>query len=429
MSNFIQTQVEGNPNCHVCGQPMFSVENDNGGHQYFQCSECETTTRPEPISGEAAAGRFCCGKAMTFKSPCQCTSAECGCAHEPYWHCEKCGKNKPEKVVTVRGGASTGEQPPVGLSPRQEMELYFVTKAARPVSGTEPSSSKVEPCPICRAEECGHTATYKAMARMLQRPAVSGTEPAPIEFPPQSTHLTAEQLREIRQKIANGEGGQWDAAVLLQHIDSIPDEFYRSKWNEEHCGCDERATKVMETLLECGWLGTKEANTLREERIEARKQRDWLIAKCGEIGVQVNVLIGAPIAEAYQLVNSRIGELDALRRELDDAVDWIRVLNEETVLAGFPGGDRNQTLANVRAMKARAAQLESALREADLEYIYMALIAASEAGECVCKKDMEEGPCAACQANHAAAAVETLKRKVAALSAPVAQDVKEKKCD
>ena len=105
------------------------------------------------------------------------------------------------------------------------------------------------------------------------------------------------------------------------------------------------------------------------------------------------------------------GELDALRRELQksqESYDDMRRLYTER---------DTQYAAEV----SRAAQLEAALREADLDYIYVALIAASEAGGCVCKKDMEEGPCAACQANHASAAVETLKRKVAALG-PVAQE-------
>lgn len=39
---------------------------------------------------------------------------------------------------------------------------------------------------------------------------------------------------------------------------------------------------------------------------------------------------------------------DEQLRELHAALAWIRVAGEETVLAGLPGGDRNQTLANIR---------------------------------------------------------------------------------
>lgn len=37
---------------------------------------------------------------------------------------------------------------------------------------------------------------------------------------------------------------------------------------------------------------------------------------------------------------------------LDDCVAALRAINEETVLAGYPCGDRDQTLRNVRAMRA-----------------------------------------------------------------------------
>lgn len=40
--------------------------------------------------------------------------------------------------------------------------------------------------------------------------------------------------------------------------------------------------------------------------------------------------------------------IEALMRERDEAATFIRILNEEFVLAGYPGGDRQVTLANVR---------------------------------------------------------------------------------
>lgn len=51
----------------------------------------------------------------------------------------------------------------------------------------------------------------------------------------------------------------------------------------------------------------------------------------------------------------------ASANELDKAIEALRILNEETVLAGFPGGDRMQTLASVRAMaNSHAALMEAA---------------------------------------------------------------------
>jgi len=42
------------------------------------------------------------------------------------------------------------------------------------------------------------------------------------------------------------------------------------------CGCDTQATKVMETLLECGWIGNKEAAQFREDVSRLQEERDGL---------------------------------------------------------------------------------------------------------------------------------------------------------
>ncbi len=49
----------------------------------------------------------------------------------------------------------------------------------------------------------------------------------------------------------------------------------------------------------------------RDLRDEARAQREHLIKECGRIGVTVNVAIGAPITEAYVLVNTLGDTTDA----------------------------------------------------------------------------------------------------------------------
>jgi hypothetical protein len=52
------------------------------------------------------------------------------------------------------------------------------------------------------------------------------------------------------------------------------------------------------------------------------------------------------------------GVIDAiLNRENTELVSWVRVVGEETVLAGYPGGDRVQTLKNIRAMRSENARL------------------------------------------------------------------------
>lgn len=58
---------------------------------------------------------------------------------------------------------------------------------------------------------------------------------------------------------------------------------------------------------------------------EAREQRDWLIKECGRVGVTVNVKIGAPITEAYRLVNN-----DAeVRKPLVDALNRVKEWHSE----------------------------------------------------------------------------------------------------
>ena len=44
--------------------------------------------------------------------------------------------------------------------------------------------------------------------------------------------------------------------------------------------------------------------------------------------------------------------------------EFIRVLNEETVLAGYPGGDRAQTLKNVRAMRVEIESCKASIAKA-----------------------------------------------------------------
>jgi hypothetical protein len=52
-------------------------------------------------------------------------------------------------------------------------------------------------------------------------------------------------------------------------------------------------------------------------------------------------------------------ELARLRAENAALLDWVRVVGEETVLAGFPSGDRAQTLKNIRDLRAENAELKT----------------------------------------------------------------------
>ena len=54
--------------------------------------------------------------------------------------------------------------------------------------------------------------------------------------------------------------------------------------------------------------------------------------------------------ESALLWRDGLSHLEQVTAELDAAITWIRVVGEETVLAGLSGGDRDQTLVNVRTL-------------------------------------------------------------------------------
>lgn len=84
---------------------------------------------------------------------------------------------------------------------------------------------------------------------------------------------------------------------------------------------------------------------------DALEQRDWLIAQCGLIGVTVNVVLCAPITQAYRLVNTE------LEHERADRAADVEELQSE----------RNELQGQVQRLKAIAQDAESEnvkLREA-----------------------------------------------------------------
>jgi hypothetical protein len=64
-------------------------------------------------------------------------------------------------------------------------------------------------------------------------------------------------------------------------------------------------------------------------------------------------------AELFERAQLDRDELARLRAENAELLDWVRVVGEETVLAGYPGGDRAQTLKNLRTMRAEIAALRA----------------------------------------------------------------------
>lgn len=71
-----------------------------------------------------------------------------------------------------------------------------------------------------------------------------------------------------------------------------------------------------------------------------------------------------------KLVKGFEADLIAARKERDEATRLLRVLNEETVLAGYPCGDRDRTLANVRALRSDLVALAKMYGEACRDLVY-----------------------------------------------------------
>lgn len=78
------------------------------------------------------------------------------------------------------------------------------------------------------------------------------------------------------------------------------------------CGCDERASKVMDTLLECGWIGNKEAEMLKRE----------LDAEAGRVRINFRIM------ENLGLVNSIDGWINQRAETAEQERDLVRTLLE-----------------------------------------------------------------------------------------------------
>jgi hypothetical protein len=117
-----------------------------------------------------------------------------------------------------------------------------------------------------------------------------------------------------------------------------------------------------------------ELDRLQRENAELRGAIRADNARLREAGERVGLFYGCDTAEMMAdaiedlrrvaarncgtIIVPETDELERLQREASDLVDWVRVVMEETVLAGYPGGDRNQTLQNIRDMRADAKRLD-----------------------------------------------------------------------
>ena len=96
------------------------------------------------------------------------------------------------------------------------------------------------------------------------------------------------------------------------------------------------------------------ANTVGEALVAAGP---GMAIGCGVFELVADRLIAGPLAQLQ-------ADLIAARKERDEATRLLRVLNEETVLAGYPCGDRDQTLANVRVLRSDLVALAKMYGEA-----------------------------------------------------------------
>ena len=102
------------------------------------------------------------------------------------------------------------------------------------------------------------------------------------------------------------------------------------------CEGKDNTTQGLIDYTECGGL-----TGLFAERNKALADRDALRAQVAELT--------AALRGAEFRASRADAQADEARAERDMAVSMLRVIGEETVMAGYPGGDREQTLANVRA--------------------------------------------------------------------------------
>lgn len=181
---------------------------------------------------------------------------------------------------------------------------------------------------------------------------------------------TDEREKQIREREAKATKGPWEASHR-----KIPNDANGMYDTQVYCS----EGKTIATLA---WYDRENPDgrtgSSREENCEfishARADIPWLLYQLGELQTDIALRragaerLESELASARESIKELKDSCDYRGREwtkemkraesaeaaLNEAVSDLRVLGEETVLAGSPGGDRMQTLANVRALvKAR----------------------------------------------------------------------------
>ena len=99
---------------------------------------------------------------------------------------------------------------------------------------------------------------------------------------------------------------------------------------------------------------------------ETRDDLDCIaLAKCQFLEMrEATDRLRAEVAELRNCAVLSDQENDRLRAENESATKYLRTFSEELVIAGYAGGDRDVTLANLRAIIKDAAVLRELVREA-----------------------------------------------------------------
>lgn len=104
---------------------------------------------------------------------------------------------------------------------------------------------------------------------------------------------------------------------------------YPQDCNWPFCGCDERASKVMDTLLECGWIGNKEVEMLRGE-LDAEAGRVRINFRIMENLGLVNSIDGWTNQRAELAETTASNGLDEIRRLVAE-VERLRAWKESAM--------------------------------------------------------------------------------------------------
>lgn len=79
-------------------------------------------------------------------------------------------------------------------------------------------------------------------------------------------------------------------------------------------------------------------------------------------GSRISQLESSARTNVAEIIRHEIDRLDDLQQKHDHAIQWIGVVRDELVQAGYPGGDRDVALANLRSLIFKARDMENSIR-------------------------------------------------------------------